>query len=85
MLSLSFHFVKLSNAFVFLDPESPIINFLYGWSGIYGHLLFSPSLCSFVIQSKLNVFYAMKMSILDQKGFFKKLMIIVLMAKIWYL
>ena len=35
--------VKFSNAFVFPDPEPPIINTLYGWSGIYGQL----GLCSF--------------------------------------
>ena len=28
---------KFSNAFVFPDPEPPIINILYGWSRLYGH------------------------------------------------
>ena len=31
-------FIKFSNAFVFPDPEPPIINILYGWSEIYGQL-----------------------------------------------
>ena len=35
-------FIKLKNAFVFPDPEPPIINILYGWSGIYDHF----GLCS---------------------------------------
>ena len=30
-------FIRLNDAFVFSDPEPPIINILYGWSGIYGH------------------------------------------------
>ena len=29
-------FIRLNNKFVFTDPESPIINILYGWSGIRG-------------------------------------------------
>ena len=28
-------FIKFNNVFVFPDPEPPIINILYGWSGIY--------------------------------------------------
>ena len=31
-----------NNAFVFPDPEAPIINILYGWSKIYDHF----ELCS---------------------------------------
>ena len=27
-------FIKFNNAFVFPDPDPPIINILYGWSGI---------------------------------------------------
>ena len=34
--------IKFKNAFVFPDPEPPIINILYGWSGIYGYF----KLCS---------------------------------------
>ena len=30
-------FIKFNNAFVSPDPEPPIINILYGSSGIYGH------------------------------------------------
>ena len=29
---------KLNNTFVFPDPEPPINNILYGWSGAYGQL-----------------------------------------------
>ena len=29
-------FIKFNNAFVFPDPERPIISILYGWSGMYG-------------------------------------------------
>ena len=38
-------FIKLSNAFVFPDPEPPTIKILYGLSGIYGNFL----LCSLCI------------------------------------
>ena len=31
-------FIKFNNAFVFPDPEPPIIGYLYGWSGMYGHV-----------------------------------------------
>ena len=31
---------RLSNAFVFPDPQLPAINILYGWSGISGQLGF---------------------------------------------
>ena len=34
----------LSNAFVFPDPEPPIINIQYEWSGIFGQF----GLCSFM-------------------------------------
>ena len=30
--------INFSNAFVFPDPEPPVINILYGWSGMYGQL-----------------------------------------------
>ena len=32
-------FIKFNNLFVFKDPEPPIINNLYGWSGKYGQFL----------------------------------------------
>ena len=35
-------FIKFNSAFVFPDPEPPIINILYGWSEIYDHF----ELCS---------------------------------------
>ena len=40
-------FNKFTNAFVFLDPESPIISVLYRWSGIYGHFELCCVLLSF--------------------------------------
>ena len=37
ILSMSGWFsIKFNNASVFPDPESPIIDILYEWSGIYG-------------------------------------------------
>ena len=43
ILSMSGWFsIKFNNTFVFPDPEPPIINILYGWSGVYGQFL----LCS---------------------------------------
>ena len=48
-------FIKLSNRFVFPDPEAPIIKILYGWSGIYGHILLCSLLFWFVILSRLNI------------------------------
>ena len=30
--------IKFNNKFVFPDPQSPVINILYEWSGIYGQL-----------------------------------------------
>ena len=55
-LSLSHSFIKLSNVLVFHDPEPPIINTLYGGSGINGHILLWFLLFSFVISSKLIIF-----------------------------
>ena len=40
--------IKSNNAFVFPDLEPPIINILYGWSGIYGHFQLCYILFSFV-------------------------------------
>ena len=43
ILSMSGWFsIKFNNTFVFPDPEPPIINILYGWSGVYGQF----ELCS---------------------------------------
>ena len=40
ILSMSRWFsTKFDNIFVFPDPERPIVNILYGWSGIYGQFL----------------------------------------------
>ena len=37
ILSMSGWFsITFNNKFVFPDPELPIINILYGWSGVYG-------------------------------------------------
>ena len=37
-------FIRLNNEFVFTDPEPPIINIIYGWSGVGGQFV----LCSFM-------------------------------------
>ena len=61
ILSISFClFIKLSSAFVFPDPEPPIIKFLYGWSGIYGHFSLCSLLFSFVISSRLIILQCIK-------------------------
>ena len=52
----NFVFWKLSNALVFPDLTSPIINILYGWSGVNGHFLFCSLLFSFVILSRISIF-----------------------------
>ena len=44
--------IKFNNAFVFPDPQPPIINILYGWSGIYGQFLLWAVLFSLTISSK---------------------------------
>ena len=41
-------FIKLDNAFVFPDSKPPIINNLYGSSGIYGHIGLRFILFSFI-------------------------------------
>ena len=69
-LSLSCSFIKLINALVFHDPEPPIINILYGSSGIHGHFLLLSSLFSFVISSKLNIFACYKNDFYNEKRFF---------------
>ena len=51
MLSISgCWFIKLNNGFVFPDPEQPIINILYEWSGICDQF----GLCSFMISFKIS-------------------------------
>ena len=40
-------FIKFNNAFVFPDPELPIISILYGRSGIYSHFELCSVLFSF--------------------------------------
>ena len=42
-------FIRLSNAFVSPEPEPPIINVRYEWSGIYGHF----GLCSFMFSFEM--------------------------------
>ena len=52
ILSMSGYFsIKFNNTFVFPEPEPPIINILYGWSGIHGQFL----LCSVLSSLLLNV------------------------------
>ena len=50
-------FVRENNEFVFPDPESPLINVLYGWSGICDQFELSPLKFSFVTSLNLIVFY----------------------------
>ena len=49
-------FIKFSNAFVFPDPKPPIINILYGWSRMYGHLRLFFLLFSLVYISKFILY-----------------------------
>ena len=42
--------------FVFPVPEPPIINILYGWSGVYGQLRLCITLFSLVYSSKLIIY-----------------------------
>ena len=49
-------FIKFSNAFVFPDPEPPITNIPYGWSGIYSQLGLCFLLFSLVHSSKFIVY-----------------------------
>ena len=37
--------IRFSNVFVFADPNPPIINNQYGWSGMFGHC----KLCFFYV------------------------------------
>ena len=56
-LSLSgWWLVSLTNAFVFQDPESPIINILYEWTGICGQFQWYSFMFYLVITSKLIIF-----------------------------
>ena len=52
-------FIKLSNVFVFLDPEPPIIKIQYRWSGIYGHFSLYSLLFLLVVLSKLIIFMSL--------------------------
>ena len=49
-------FIKFNSVFVFPDPEPPIINILYGWSGIYGQLGLCFLLFSLVYSSKFIIY-----------------------------
>ena len=48
-------FIRLSNAFVFPDPDPPIINIAYGWAGISGQFGLYFFMSSVVKYSKLHV------------------------------
>ena len=61
---ISCFFIELSNAFAFPYTELPVINILYGLSGIYGHFLLWSSLFSFVILSRLIIFVCYKNDVL---------------------
>ena len=58
--SLPWSIIKLSNVFVFANPEPAIVNILYEWSGIHGHFELFSTLFSFVISSKLKIFVCYK-------------------------
>ena len=47
---------KFNNTGVFSDPELPIINIMYGWSGIYGQFLLGAVLFSLTISSKFRIY-----------------------------
>ena len=40
--------IRFSNVFVFADPNPPIINNQYGWSGMFGHCKLCFFMSSFV-------------------------------------
>ena len=48
--------IKFIDAFVFPDPEPPIINILYGWSEIHGQFLLCTVLFSLTISSKFIIY-----------------------------
>ena len=48
--------IKFNNTFVFPDPEPPIINILYGLSGIYGQLLLCLVIFSLTYSSKFIIY-----------------------------
>ena len=48
--------IKFNNRFVFPDPKLPIINILYGWSGIYGQFLLCAVLFPLTISSKFVIY-----------------------------
>ena len=52
----SWFFIKFNNTFVFSDPEPPINNILYGWSGLYVQVLLCSVLFSLTYSSKLVIF-----------------------------
>ena len=64
ILSISIRlFIKFNNAFVFPDPEPPIINILYGWSEIYGHYMLCFIFISIII--KINHLYLLSIPLLN--------------------
>ena len=52
----SWWFIRLSNAFIFCDPEPPIINVLYEWSGMCDQFRVSVIVYSSVTLSELMTF-----------------------------
>ena len=57
--------IKFNNTFVFPDSEPPIINVLYGWSGIYGQclVLFSLKVSSkFIIYTLQRILQSISLS-----------------------
>ena len=56
--------IKFENIFVFSDPESSIINILYGWSGIHGQFLLCLVLFLLTILSKF-IYYTLQRILLS--------------------
>ena len=48
--------MRLNKEFVFPDIELPVINILYGWSGICGQFELRSFMFSYVTSSKLIIF-----------------------------
>ena len=71
--SLSCSFTKVGNELVFPDTEPPIINILYGWSGMKGYFLLWSLLFLFLMSSKLNISASNKNNLSADKNEFMDL------------
>ena len=79
----SWLFIKFNNAFVFPDPEPPIINILYGWSEIYGHYMLCFIFISIII--KINHLYLLSISHLHTSKAFVVHGYILILSKVFNL